>query len=779
VPTNSVVPTMVVNGGAPAYTDCNGQSVSLVGQSSVIEQLQVTFNEPVTLDANAFTITNIAEAITVLSGPNPSTYPVTAIQTPLAGSGNTQWIVSFSGYGTNAISGGTGTVIKDGLYLLTTIGSKVHADGDTAADNNVVFWALNGSTVAGDLMTDGYNWEVSVGASDYAHFVSTYGSESNTGTIPYNPAFDFNLDGAVDATDYGIFTSAYNAEWTMQTDVVLPSPGDQTNSDGDAVSVSAAAIDVAGNAVTYAADNLPIGLSINSSTGTISGTIDSSADIAGPYSVTVTATDSTADVSVSQTFNWTVNFQPVAYFASTQFGGSVGTSATIEVDLDAASASDVTVDYATSNGTATAGTDYTGASGTLTIPAGDTSGTFSVALTAKATPQSAKTLTVTLSDGSGAALGNVSIATVTIFESVTNGDDLLTDLNTDYGLIDAALEGGIGVYGANDGTDMANLANAVAELETIRVGIAATPPTNTIANYESALRDTPAGLPACVQTLITHADILIETAEGDAADSQGENFRIEGIGADMDRLYDQLELARTNIDAQKTALSSIRSNLSATDQTRLDAAVENLTTAIGSIDQREDRAEAVYTENIDASVTGGDGVVALNTQWTAMQVKLGDVKTDSASVVSLESRITLDLNLIANDLDTTETDLDYSGALLSMDSSAEGMHTATGVTVTDGGGDAVSIASAAATASTYTVEGASAKDEFAHKGIKSILNQINAELQYVYDLTEAQYEFVDQLPQDMNTEAWLTSLYNIAALISPCQAEIATVSGTL
>ena len=37
-------------------------------------------------------------------------------------------------------------------------------------------------------------------------------------------------------------------------------------------------------------------------------------------------------------------------------------------------ARDVTVDYATSNGTATAGSDYTATNGTLTISAGDTTG---------------------------------------------------------------------------------------------------------------------------------------------------------------------------------------------------------------------------------------------------------------------------------------------------------------------------------------------------------------------------------------------------------------------
>ena len=47
--------------------------------------------------------------------------------------------------------------------------------------------------------------------------------------------------------------------------------------------------------------------------------------------------------------------------------------------MSAASGRDVTVDYATSDGTATAGSDYNSNSGGLTISAGSTTATFTVA----------------------------------------------------------------------------------------------------------------------------------------------------------------------------------------------------------------------------------------------------------------------------------------------------------------------------------------------------------------------------------------------------------------
>src|SRR5438874_1923354 len=59
--------------------------------------------------------------------------------------------------------------------------------------------------------------------------------------------------------------------------------------------------------------------------------------------------------------------------------GNTGTRpATFTVILSEPSNQTVTVNYATANGTATAGSDYQSASGTLTILAGQTSATISV-----------------------------------------------------------------------------------------------------------------------------------------------------------------------------------------------------------------------------------------------------------------------------------------------------------------------------------------------------------------------------------------------------------------
>ena len=84
--------------------------------------------------------------------------------------------------------------------------------------------------------------------------------------------------------------------------VTVTSPGNQSGTVGQAVSLQVKASDSAsGQTLTYSAAGLPAGLSINSSSGLITGTPTAS----GTSSVTVTVKDTTG-ASGSATFTWTV-----------------------------------------------------------------------------------------------------------------------------------------------------------------------------------------------------------------------------------------------------------------------------------------------------------------------------------------------------------------------------------------------------------------------------------------------------------------------------------------
>ncbi|MDE0230552.1 MAG: fibronectin type III domain-containing protein [Spirochaetaceae bacterium] len=98
-------------------------------------------------------------------------------------------------------------------------------------------------------------------------------------------------------------------------------------------------------------------------------------------------------------------------------GDSGTVNATFTGSLSTASGRTVTVDWATSDGTATAGTDYTAGSGTLTFAAGDTSKTFDVAVTGDTADEDNETFTVTLSNAS-----NASVPDATATGTITDDD---------------------------------------------------------------------------------------------------------------------------------------------------------------------------------------------------------------------------------------------------------------------------------------------------------------------------------------------------------------------
>ncbi|MBI2804257.1 MAG: cadherin-like domain-containing protein [Planctomycetes bacterium] len=78
----------------------------------------------------------------------------------------------------------------------------------------------------------------------------------------------------------------------------------QENLRGDVVALQVNASDADGDTLSYSAMGLPTGLSINSSTGLISGTVSSSAVTNQAYLASVTVNDSGGNVN--QNFNWTI-----------------------------------------------------------------------------------------------------------------------------------------------------------------------------------------------------------------------------------------------------------------------------------------------------------------------------------------------------------------------------------------------------------------------------------------------------------------------------------------
>jgi hypothetical protein len=105
--------------------------------------------------------------------------------------------------------------------------------------------------------------------------------------------------------------------------------------------------------------------------------------------------------------SWTPGVPAVSIGDVTLTEGNTGTrAATFTVTLSVASTQPVTIAYATSNGTASAGTDYQAASGTLIIPAGQTTGTITVLVNGDRIGEPNETFFVNLSSPSNATVAD-------------------------------------------------------------------------------------------------------------------------------------------------------------------------------------------------------------------------------------------------------------------------------------------------------------------------------------------------------------------------------------
>jgi hypothetical protein len=186
---------------------------------------------------------------------------------------------------------------------------------------------------------------------------------------------DSGVISGLETTFDGDFSGSDNGK------VSIFSPGNQTTATGASVYYQVQGEDTCTGSLSYKATGLPTGLSINSTTGVISGT----ASTAGTYSVTVTGTDSTGP-SGAATFSWTVGSGASNTVTVTKPGnqtGTVGTAASLQISATD-SASGQTLTYTASGLPAglsissttglISGTPTTAGTSTVTVTATDTTG---------------------------------------------------------------------------------------------------------------------------------------------------------------------------------------------------------------------------------------------------------------------------------------------------------------------------------------------------------------------------------------------------------------------
>ena len=299
---------------------------------------------------------------------------------------------------------------------------------------------------------------------------------------------------------------------------------DRPSSEATTVTVSAAPVTpaVAGDYALSANTTLTIPADSLASTGVVTITAADNAVDAADKTVTVSATaTNTQGVTAPQdaTLTITDDDAPSLSIADASVAeGNAGASATMTftVTLTPAATLPVTVDWQTADGTATAGTDYTAANGTLTFNTGDETKTVTVTVTGDDTDEPNETLTVTLSNESGATL-----ADATGTGTITDDDDAPT-------VTLVLTPASIGENGGKS-TVTATLDHPSSEATTVTVAVAPVDP--------------------AVPGDYTLSDNLVLTIPAGDTDSTGE-VTIIAVNNDVDALDKEVTVSATATNAQ-------------------------------------------------------------------------------------------------------------------------------------------------------------------------------------------------------------------------------------
>jgi len=311
-------------------------------------------------------------------------------------------------------SGSTSSAVS--VQYQTSDGSATSAGGDYTVTSGTLSFKAGVSTLAFKVPTTGDSVDESNETLNLALSNPTGGASLGTQGAATLTIVDNDAGGALKfgAASYSKTESGPTATITVT----------RTGGVASGVTVSYASADgtaQAGSDYTAASGTLAFAAGQKNRTFTVTLTNDSLDEANETLTLNLSAPTAGATLDSPASATLTILDNDVAgtvWFSGSSYSvGESGGVATITLTRSGGMAGGVTVNYATSNGTATAGSDYTAASGTLTFGAGETTKTFTVSITPDASAEANETVVLTLGAlGGGAALGSPSTATLYIVD---------------------------------------------------------------------------------------------------------------------------------------------------------------------------------------------------------------------------------------------------------------------------------------------------------------------------------------------------------------------------
>ncbi|MBN9117559.1 MAG: hypothetical protein J0I06_00020, partial [Planctomycetes bacterium] len=406
----------------------------------------------------------------------------------------------------------TGTIVNDDSMPSVSIGGGVsHAEGNGGTTNFDFAVTLSGPS--GQTVTVGYQTAdgTATAGSDYTAASGTLtfapGETAKTVTVQVtgdttaedDETFTVELSGAT-----GAMLSTAQATGTIHNDDSAPTlsisgvthaegNGGTTNFDftvslsaasGQTVTVDWSTADGTADSMsdyTWGSGTLTFSPGETAKTVTVSVTGDTTYEPNETFTVSL-SNSSNASVSVSQATGTITNddsMPSVSISGVSQSEGDGGTTPfDFTVSLSQASGQTVTVNWATADGTASAGTDYASGSGTLTFAPGETSQAITVGVNGDTAYEPNETFTVNLSGPSGAsvsvgqATGTIvnddSVPSVSLFGGVSQSEGNSGATNFDFvvSLSDASGQTATVNWSTADGT-VVSLSDASGQTATV------------------------------------------------------------------------------------------------------------------------------------------------------------------------------------------------------------------------------------------------------------------------------------------------------------------------